>query len=228
MAVVFAASANGVRSPDDVMAWQDRRYRFAHQVGRHLTAPTDPDVPAVADHVVYGVCVTGGGLIYVGQTADARRRLRDLPVGESHHLSHDSASRDLGTSPRRPVARPPGPHPRPGSTNGSSARPRDLRAGHRAPAADHLPASPDNAPQKHHRKLDTTPHRHQPLTRRASQHPATRPIPRGPRGMGNPRPHHTTPRPGHLIHPSRPRRLPRRPHKPSLSTEPAHSSGTAA
>jgi hypothetical protein len=74
-------------TPDDVMAWQDRRYRFAHQVGHYLTAATGPDVPAVADHVVYGVCVTGGGLIYVGQTADARRRLRDLPVGESHHLA---------------------------------------------------------------------------------------------------------------------------------------------
>jgi hypothetical protein len=81
------AMLTALATPDDVMAWQDRRYRFAHQVGRHLTAPTDPDVPAVADHVVYGVCVTGGGLIYVGQTADARRRLRDLPVGESHHLA---------------------------------------------------------------------------------------------------------------------------------------------
>jgi len=30
--------------------------------------------------------LTGGGLLYVGQTANARRRLRDLPVGESHHL----------------------------------------------------------------------------------------------------------------------------------------------
>jgi hypothetical protein len=26
-------------------------------------------------------------LLYVGQTGDARRRLRDLPVGESHHLA---------------------------------------------------------------------------------------------------------------------------------------------
>lgn len=74
-------------TPDDVLAWQDRRYRFAHEIGLHLTMAAGPGVPAVTDHVVYGVCVTGGGLIYVGQTADAKRRLRDLPVGESHHLA---------------------------------------------------------------------------------------------------------------------------------------------
>ena len=73
-------------TPDDVMAWQDRRYDFAFKVGQYLTA-AGPGVPAVSEHVVYGVYVTGGGLICVGQSADARRRLRDLPVGESHHLA---------------------------------------------------------------------------------------------------------------------------------------------
>jgi hypothetical protein len=33
------------------------------------------------------VYVVGGGLLYIGQTGDAKRRLRDLPVGESHHLA---------------------------------------------------------------------------------------------------------------------------------------------
>jgi hypothetical protein len=28
------------------------------------------------------------GLLYVGQTTEAQRRLRDLPVGESHHLAN--------------------------------------------------------------------------------------------------------------------------------------------
>jgi hypothetical protein len=37
--------------------------------------------------VIYGVYVVGAGLLYVGQTGDAKRRLRDLPVGESHHLA---------------------------------------------------------------------------------------------------------------------------------------------
>jgi hypothetical protein len=73
-------------TPDQVMAWQDRRYQFAFKVGQYLIA-AGPDVRAVSEHVVYGVYVSGSGLIYVGQTADARRRLRDLPVGESHHLA---------------------------------------------------------------------------------------------------------------------------------------------
>ena len=81
------ALLDALSSPDNVMAWQDRRYRFAHQVGQLLTNPARPDVPPVTGDVLYGVYVTGGGLLYVGQTRDAKRRLRDLPVGESHHLA---------------------------------------------------------------------------------------------------------------------------------------------
>jgi hypothetical protein len=73
-------------TPGNVMAWQDRRYQFAYQVGQ-LLVDSGPGIPPVSDHAVYGVYVTGGGLLYVGQTRDARRRLRDLPVGESHHLA---------------------------------------------------------------------------------------------------------------------------------------------
>ena len=36
--------------------------------------------------MVYGVWLASG-LVYVEQTAQAQRRLRDLPVGESHHLA---------------------------------------------------------------------------------------------------------------------------------------------
>src|SRR5215470_2068317 len=68
-----AAMRDALVSPERVLAWQDRRYRFAHQVGEFLTN--------------YGVYVAGAGLLYVGQTGDAKRRLRDLPVGESHHLA---------------------------------------------------------------------------------------------------------------------------------------------
>jgi hypothetical protein len=74
-------------NPERVLAWQDRRYRFAHQVGQLLTSPARSDAARVAGHVVYGVYVAGAGLLYVGQTGDATRRLRDLPVGESHHLA---------------------------------------------------------------------------------------------------------------------------------------------
>lgn len=75
------------RTPERVLAWQDHRYRFAHQVGQLLTVPARPDGAPITGHVVYGVYVTGAGLLYVGQTGDAKRRLRDLPVGESHHLA---------------------------------------------------------------------------------------------------------------------------------------------
>jgi hypothetical protein len=84
---------DSVASPELVLAWQDRRYRFAHKVGQLLTKPTRPDAAPVTGHVVYGVYVAGAGLLYVGQTGDARRRLR-----------HNGAARDMGTYHRRPVA----------------------------------------------------------------------------------------------------------------------------
>jgi hypothetical protein len=82
-----AAMLDSLASPERVLAWQDRRYRFAHQIGQLLISPARPDAAPVAGHVVYGVCVAGAGLLYVGQTVNAKRRLRDLAVGESHHLA---------------------------------------------------------------------------------------------------------------------------------------------
>ena len=58
------------------MARQDRRNSFAYQVGQLLTSAA-PGISPVADHVVYGIYVRGG-LLYVGQTGHAKRRLRDL------------------------------------------------------------------------------------------------------------------------------------------------------
>lgn len=74
-------------SPDGILAWQDRRYRFAHQVGQLLTGAARAGAVPVSGHVVYGVYVKDGVVLYIGQTRDAKRRLRDLPVGESHHLA---------------------------------------------------------------------------------------------------------------------------------------------
>lgn len=82
-----AAMLDALASPDRILAWQDRRYLFAHQVGQLLTAAPPSGGAAVDGHVVYGVYVGDGVLLYVGQTRDAKRRLRDLPVGESHHLA---------------------------------------------------------------------------------------------------------------------------------------------
>jgi hypothetical protein len=81
------AMLDSLSCPERVLSWQDRRYRFAHQVGQLLTNPAPPDAAPVTGHVVYGVYVAGAGLLYVGQTSNAKRRLRDLPVGESHHLA---------------------------------------------------------------------------------------------------------------------------------------------
>jgi hypothetical protein len=82
-----SALADALNSPANVMAWQDRRYVFAHRLGQLLVG-TAPEGPLVTDHAVYGIYVRGGGLLYVGQTKDAKRRLRDLPVGESHHVAN--------------------------------------------------------------------------------------------------------------------------------------------
>ncbi len=67
--------------------WQERRFQFAHRVGALLTEGHG-EIPAVAGPALYGVFAAGAGLCYVGQTQEAERRLRDLPVGESHHLAN--------------------------------------------------------------------------------------------------------------------------------------------
>ena len=53
----------------------------AYRATRRLTGFSNPIL------IVSGVYLPGTGLCYVGQTQEARRRLRDLPIGESHHLA---------------------------------------------------------------------------------------------------------------------------------------------
>lgn len=74
-------------SRDDLLSWQDRRYAFAYMLGIALCSEAGPGVPAVTGYALYGVYIAGAGLVYVGQTRQAERRLRDLPVGESHHIA---------------------------------------------------------------------------------------------------------------------------------------------
>lgn len=81
-----SALIDALDSPGNVLSWQERRYKLADQVGQILVSAAPSSTP-LADHVVYGVYVSGSGLLYVGQTEDAKRRLRDLPIGESHHLA---------------------------------------------------------------------------------------------------------------------------------------------
>lgn len=75
-----------VSDPPRLAQWQDRRFAFAHQVGDLLTRANGRRSP-VTGPVLYGV-FTSGGLCYVGQTQEGERRLRDLPVGESHHVAN--------------------------------------------------------------------------------------------------------------------------------------------
>ncbi len=67
-------------------AWRQHRYAFAHRLGMALVGGDRSALPT-SGSVVYGVWLNWG-LIYVGQTGEAQRRLRDLPVGESHHLAN--------------------------------------------------------------------------------------------------------------------------------------------
>jgi hypothetical protein len=62
------------------LAWRPHRYKFAHLLVGELVR--DLRGPAV-----YGVWLQWG-LLYVGQTLEAERRLKDLVIGESHHLAN--------------------------------------------------------------------------------------------------------------------------------------------
>jgi hypothetical protein len=66
--------------------WRERRYAFAHRLGEKLVGQTSTH-PPIAGSAIYGIWLKWG-LLYVGQTNEASRRLRDLPVGESHHLAN--------------------------------------------------------------------------------------------------------------------------------------------
>jgi hypothetical protein len=68
-------------SKEAARAWRHARYQFAHRLGQALVG-----APPLQGPVLYGVWLRWG-LLYVGQTRDAERRLRDLPIGESHHLA---------------------------------------------------------------------------------------------------------------------------------------------
>lgn len=68
-------------SRDAVRAWRHARYQFAYRLGQELVGS-----PPLQGPVLYGVWLRWG-LLYIGQTLDAERRLRDLPIGESHHLA---------------------------------------------------------------------------------------------------------------------------------------------
>lgn len=71
-------------TPQEAAAYLDRRLSFTTAVAE-LLSHTDP----ILDRLVYGVWLEGhDDPIYIGQTTEGRRRLWDLPIGESHHLAN--------------------------------------------------------------------------------------------------------------------------------------------
>ena len=156
------------------MSWPGRTAGTSSPIrSDRLLVDSGPGIPPVSDHAVYGVYVTGAGLLYVGQTRDARRRLRDLPVGESHHLATtvppEIWERVLVIQWPALIT-----HPGAGSTTNTATGPGQLRPGHRVPAPNHLPARHDRPPQEHCRRLERTPYRNEPLPRSSRQHSAAR------------------------------------------------------
>ena len=67
-------------------AWRRTRYTFAYRLSQALVGAADP-VGAIEGPAVYGVWLNWG-LLYVGHTREAQRRLWDLAIGESHHLAN--------------------------------------------------------------------------------------------------------------------------------------------
>ncbi len=75
------------RTPEAARAFQELRFRFAHTLGNELVRRQDGIAP-VRGPVLYGIYLNGIGPLYVGHTTEGERRLRDLPIGESHHLAN--------------------------------------------------------------------------------------------------------------------------------------------
>ncbi|HEY0167942.1 MAG TPA: hypothetical protein VGB75_12955 [Jatrophihabitans sp.] len=73
-------------SPESSRLWRERRYHFAHRLGEALVGAVG-ERPPITGAALYGVWLDWG-LLYVGQTVEAERRLRDLAIGESHHLAN--------------------------------------------------------------------------------------------------------------------------------------------
>jgi hypothetical protein len=74
------------RDSESAAEWRFSRWTFAHRLGLALTGDSATG-GAITGSVIYGIWLDWG-LIYIGQTSEAERRLRDLPVGESHHLAN--------------------------------------------------------------------------------------------------------------------------------------------
>ena len=72
---------------DRARTFRTQRYAFTHALAELLVKDLPP---AGDDQVIYAVHLSGRHPrpVYLGTSSEGRRRLWDLPVGESHHLSN--------------------------------------------------------------------------------------------------------------------------------------------
>ena len=73
-------------SSESSRRWREHRYQFAYRLGDALVGAAE-GCPPITGAALYGVWLRWG-VLYVGQTTEAERRLRDLAIGESHHLAN--------------------------------------------------------------------------------------------------------------------------------------------
>ena len=83
----LAALLGATRDEAAATSWLDTRFTFTSRVATKLCEPIRGKA---GTHVVYAVWLRGQHQrpVYIGQSADPLRRLNDLPIGESHHLSN--------------------------------------------------------------------------------------------------------------------------------------------
>ncbi|HET7233210.1 MAG TPA: hypothetical protein VFJ16_24580 [Longimicrobium sp.] len=78
---VAASYQHLCRDARTAAAYRELRYRYTYELSRLFADGQDWGL------VVYGVWLRGHPHpVYIGQTTQAKRRLWDLPIGESHHL----------------------------------------------------------------------------------------------------------------------------------------------
>ncbi len=71
-------------TPELASTFLDGRLEFTTQVAQELSRSSEGE-----PHVVYAVWIeTHDVPVYIGQTENGPRRMWDLPIGESHHLSN--------------------------------------------------------------------------------------------------------------------------------------------
>jgi hypothetical protein len=88
MEEIYSAWVHSIKlmtsNPELATSYLDTRFRFNSKIAS-LLSHTDPR----NDCLAYGVWLEGhDDPIYIGQTTSGSRRLWDLPIGESHHLSN--------------------------------------------------------------------------------------------------------------------------------------------